>query len=176
MRFTEITRDPRFANLTAMLRVPFGSWGWKQEHPEVPFWTLWKRFDKQVPVEPPWNRDEALSALLDLLSSVARADEGLSYREEDLDWLVGAASGERALVVLNLLKAYATAPDETYTPAELALATGTAESSWRNKAAAGAIPGAVKRGKQWLLPRSVLLAQGAIKPEQVERLDAVRGS
>jgi Ser/Thr protein kinase RdoA (MazF antagonist) len=46
------------------------------------------------------------------------------------------------------------------TPAEIAAATGTAESTWRNKAAAGQVPGAVKKGKQWLIPRAVLRAQG----------------
>lgn len=42
------------------------------------------------------------------------------------------------------------------TPQEVAAATGTSDSQWRNKAAAGEIPGAIKKGKQWLLPRSVL--------------------
>lgn len=46
------------------------------------------------------------------------------------------------------------------TPKEVAEATGTSDSQWRNKAAAGQIPGAVKKGKQWLLPRSMLRAQG----------------
>lgn len=46
------------------------------------------------------------------------------------------------------------------TPQEVAEATDTSDSQWRNKAAAGNIPGAVKKGKQWLLPRSVLRAQG----------------
>jgi hypothetical protein len=50
--------------------------------------------------------------------------------------------------------------DNWMTPAEVAEATGTSDSQWRNKAAAGDIPGAVKKGKQWLLPRSVLRAQG----------------
>jgi len=45
-------------------------------------------------------------------------------------------------------------------PAEVAQITGTAESTWRNRAAAGKIPDAVKVGKQWLLPRAVLRAQG----------------
>ena len=40
------------------------------------------------------------------------------------------------------------------TPAEAAALTNTAESTWRNRAAAGQVPGAVKKGKQWLLPRS----------------------
>lgn len=46
------------------------------------------------------------------------------------------------------------------TPLEAAERTGTAESTWRNKAAAGQIPGAIKKGKQWLLPVSVLRSQG----------------
>ncbi len=52
------------------------------------------------------------------------------------------------------------AADNWMTPAEVAEAIGTSESNWRNKAAAGLIPGAVKKGKQWLLPRSVLRARG----------------
>lgn len=54
------------------------------------------------------------------------------------------------------------APDpnefEWFTPAEVASLTGTAESGWRNKAAAGEIPGAIKKGKQWLIPRATLRA------------------
>lgn len=42
------------------------------------------------------------------------------------------------------------------TPGEAAVLTGTAESGWRNRAAAGKIPGAVKKGKQWLIPRSAI--------------------
>ena len=39
------------------------------------------------------------------------------------------------------------------TPAEVAAETGTEESTWRRKLIAGQIPGAMKKGKQWLLPR-----------------------
>jgi hypothetical protein len=46
------------------------------------------------------------------------------------------------------------------TPAEAAALTNTAESTWRNKAAAGQVPGAIKKGKQWLIPRAWLRAQG----------------
>lgn len=42
--------------------------------------------------------------------------------------------------------------DTFYTPAEAAEMTDTAESSWRNRAAAGKIAGAIKKGKQWLIP------------------------
>jgi len=46
------------------------------------------------------------------------------------------------------------------TPGEIAAETGTNTSTWRNKAAAGKVPGAIKKGKQWLLPRVVLRGQG----------------
>lgn len=38
--------------------------------------------------------------------------------------------------------------------------SGMNESTWRNKAANGEIAGAVKKGKQWLLPVSVLRSRG----------------
>ena len=43
-------------------------------------------------------------------------------------------------------------PRQYATAAEAAVFTGTSESSWRNRAAVGQIPGAVKRGKTWLIP------------------------
>jgi hypothetical protein len=42
------------------------------------------------------------------------------------------------------------------TPAEAAAHFGGAEVTWRTRAAAGLIPGAVKKGKQWLFPRSAV--------------------
>jgi hypothetical protein len=38
------------------------------------------------------------------------------------------------------------------TPDELAKHTPIAASTWRNRAAAGQIPGAIKKGKTWLIP------------------------
>ena len=46
--------------------------------------------------------------------------------------------------------------EEMYTPAEIAEFTDTSEAQWRNKAAAGLLPGAIKKGKQWLIPRSAI--------------------
>ncbi len=56
------------------------------------------------------------------------------------------------------LAPYSAFDREELTPAQVAALTATAESTWRNKAAAGDIPGARKAGKQWLLPRAVLRA------------------
>lgn len=64
------------------------------------------------------------------------------------------ATSEAVREVTLLLKDSST--ESWLTPQEVAEATGTSDSQWRNKAAAGDIPGAIKKGKQWLLPRSVL--------------------
>jgi hypothetical protein len=40
------------------------------------------------------------------------------------------------------------------TPAEAAALTGTSESSWRNRCAAGQVEGAFKKGKQWIIPHA----------------------
>ncbi len=59
---------------------------------------------------------------------------------------VGYTATAPAFVAVALI------PRQYVTPNEAAAFTGTAESSWRNRAAAGEIPGAVKKGKQWLIP------------------------
>lgn len=43
------------------------------------------------------------------------------------------------------------------TPAEAAEMTGNHESHWRNLCANGQVIGAIKKGKQWLIPRRELL-------------------
>ena len=48
--------------------------------------------------------------------------------------------------------AVALIPRKYATASEAAALTDTAESGWRNRAAGGHIPGAVKRGKTWLIP------------------------
>jgi len=77
---------------------------------------------------------------------------------------------EYALVIMSMLFASAHAEDKYLTPPEIATQTGTSESNWRNKAAAGEFPGAVKRGKVWFIPYSVLRSRGIIKdyPGQIE--------
>jgi hypothetical protein len=64
-----------------------------------------------------------------------------------------------------MMLAYACASERFVTPAQVAAQTNTSESLWRNRAAAGSIPGAIKAGKQWLLPRDVLsLCYGVALP------------
>lgn len=53
-------------------------------------------------------------------------------------------------------KTVADISDSLLTPAEAAELFGGAESSWRNRAASGEIPGAFKKGKQWLIPKTAV--------------------
>lgn len=161
MKYSDILRNEHFNNLAAIIRVPFLSKTWKAEHPEVPFWT---RLDNLTEVKTEQlfatNRQEFVKRFVAFLAELTQADPRLAYTEADLAWFVEQMDGANALVLVSLLFAWFSAPDELLTPAEVAAITDTGESTWRNKAAGGEIPGAVKKGKQWLLPRSVLRGQG----------------
>jgi len=161
MKYQDILQNPHFNNLAAIIRVPFNSEHWRKEHNEVPFWTLLDELS-EVKTEEHFatNRAEFVNRFGAFLVTLTTADERLAYGEEDLAWFIEQMDGEHALPIISLLFAWFSAPDVTLTPVEVAEITNTAESTWRNKAAAGDIPGAVKRGKQWLLPRSVLRSQG----------------
>lgn len=163
MKYTEILRNEHFNNLAAIIRVPFLSEEWKVERPEVPFWSRIENLT-EVKTEQMFatNRPEFVKRFVAFLAELTQADPRLAYTEADLAWFIEQMDGENALVVASLLFAWFSAPDEMLTPVEVANATGTHESNWRNKAAAGEIPGAVKKGKQWLLPRSVLRGYGVL--------------
>lgn len=167
MKYTDILNHPSFQNIAAVIRVPFRSAYWRQQHPDVPFWTLLDDLTKLPggPTHPNW-----LSRWTELQVALAEADSSLVLSTEDVSWLLAWTEykpADEAIAVVAMLYAYASAPDETLTPAEIAAATGTAESTWRNKAAAGEIAGAVKRGKQWLIPERVLIdavTSGMVQP------------
>lgn len=159
MKYSDILKNPHFNNLAAIVRVPFLSHDWKKQHPQVPFWTLISNFDRATKS---LNKVEIIEAFTSLFFALTTADERLSYSEDDLNWFVGVLDGDPsdALVTLSMFKAWFSAPTALVTPTEIAEQTGTNESTWRNQAADGEIPGAIKKGKQWLIPVSVLRSRG----------------
>jgi len=163
MKFGTILKNKHFCNLAAIIRVPFLSHHWKKNHPEVPFWKLLDELN-DVKTEQMFhsNKDEFVTRFCAFLVTLTTADPRLTYSPEDLNWFIGAMENEYNYVIVNLLFAYFSANDEMLTAPEVAEITDTSESNWRNKAASGEIPGAVKKGKTWLLPRSVLRAQGVL--------------
>lgn len=156
MKFSDILKNKHFNNLAAIIRVPFLSERWRKKHAEVPFWKMINDLDQAKDV----SRTETVKHFCILLVTLTTADPRLNYAEEDLQWLVEEIDGSHGLTIASLLLAWASAPDTMLTPREVAEATGTSDSQWQNKAAAGDIPGAVKKGKQWLLPRSLLRSRG----------------
>lgn len=162
MKYSEIIRNPHFNNLAAIIRVSFDT-SWQRSHAGTPFWTLQDKFLATIaPDLPQIDRGEVVRTFTDMIVALVKADDRLTYTEDDLKWFVEILDrpvGE-AKAILHMLSAWWSAPDTMLTPVEVAEKTGTAESTWRNKAAAGEIPGAVKKGKQWLLPLSVLRSRG----------------
>ena len=114
-------------------------------------------------VETKLDKQEILVRFLALINAMHEADEQVTWSEDNLRWFVELLDSDAARTVLSLLLAFASAHDEWLTPAEIAGMTNTAESGWRNKAAAGEIPGAYKKGKQWLIPAHTLRALGILR-------------
>jgi len=177
MKFTEILHNEHFNRLAIICNVPFWGKKWQQDHPDVPFWSLWKDFDRATPVDVEWDKGEVISRFTVLITSITSADPRLLfYTKEDLDWFFGVLDGKHFRVTISLWKAWVSAVHEFVTPGELAEATGTSESNWRNKAAKGEIAGARKVGKNWLIPLALLKSQGVLpwdykRPEGVETDD-----
>lgn len=170
VKFSDIMTNPHFNNLAAIIRWPFRSHGWKRRHAAtVPFWLLIKALDDAN--AQPFDKKRWLLALSELLVAITKADPWLSYTTDDLEWMVEQLDTPYGATVASMFMASFSAPDEMLTPAEIAEATGTAESTWRNKAAGRRIPGATKRGKQWLLPRSVICSQ---VPEHADKLKQIK--
>jgi len=159
MKYRDVLRNKHFNNLAVSIRVPLLSPGWRKRHPHVPLISLEKQFSAAV-FNDVWNRGEVLTAFVNLITAIVEADERLSYSKEDMDWFVNVLENDNAQAILALFCAWYSAPDVFLTPAEVAQKTDTAESTWRNRAAAGKIPGAIKKGKQWLLPKTALRSQG----------------
>lgn len=168
--FLGIVHHPNFVRVSAIIRTPFWSSAWRHAHPDVPFWSLLDDVKKSLQIG---DRDAMFGALSTLLREIADATERLRYSEDDIDWLVRTMDEPNWSTTLWLLMAYASAPDTLYAPSELAAVTEIAESTWRKYAATGIVPGAVKKGKQWLLPKSVLIAQELLSPAQAERISVV---
>lgn len=158
--FSIILEDPHFNNLAAIIRVPFLSHSWKKQHASVPFWALIQNLSSVTPGEAGWNKEQVLAAFTDLLLEITTADTRLSYTPEDVKWFVETLDSDSHKAVISMLQAWYSAPGQLVTPAEIAEQTGSAESTWRNKAANGELPGSIKKGKQWLIQASVLRSRG----------------
>lgn len=170
-KFSEVLHNEHFNRLAIIINIPFHSPGWKNDHPHVPFWTLWTKFDQVTPISGGWNRSEVVVAFKDLITSLVfprkTTEPGfLFYNEDDLDWFFEMLDSPNGEVMISMFKAWVSAAHSFITPQEVAEATGTSESNWRNRAACRSgyqpLPGCRKIGKNWLIPLALLQAQGIL--------------
>lgn len=161
-RFSEVLENPHFNQFVTLLRRAM-SQHWRMRHPEVPSVrgaVEYRLMKLAKSLDAPAIKQDFLAEWVRLFSSTVEADPRLFYRPEDVTWLVEVLDSEYAAVIMSMLFAAVSSKQDYVTPAQVAEATGTHESGWRNKAAAGALIGAVKYGKQWLIPVASLRAYG----------------
>lgn len=165
INFTDIIHNEHFNKLAIIINIPFHSQKWRGAHPQVPFWTLWEKFNKVTPIDAAFNRTEVIAAFTDLITRVAEADSCLFYSQDDLDWFFEMLD-DREGPVVALFKAWVAAVHDFVTPAQIAAATNTGASTWRNRAAGQStnqpLPGGRKVGKTWLIPLALLQSQGVL--------------
>jgi len=156
--FREIMQNENFQRLAAFLRVASRP-DWLTAHPASKFGFCFGNFVRHAQSYHPDLRQNLIGDYAGMTSNAVEADIRLYpyVTTSALEWFVGLIDNEdRQFVgaVLILLLAVSACEDTVLTPAEAAKQTGTSESYWRNHAAAGNIPGAQKKGKQWLIPRA----------------------
>lgn len=165
MQLTQILNNPHFCNLVAIIRIALHSLDWREENPEERFSARIFQIESLMTREhfqDEGDKYEFTQLFIRLLKDIMVADHRLRYTKDDIQWFAEAMEQEQALVIMSMLFASAHAEDQYLTPPEIAAQTGKSESNWRNKAAAGEFPGAIKKGKVWLIPFSVLRSRGIV--------------
>jgi hypothetical protein len=157
MQARQVLKNKHFNRLAAIIRVPFHSSEWRQEHYRVDFWSMIESLDGAIEIDSP---EYILETLTSLLVAITKADSNLSYSPEDFDWIVEVLEDGDREMVFRLFQAWYAAEDKVVTSEEAAEITGEAASTWRNRANRGEVPGARKMGKTWLLPVSALRMMG----------------
>lgn len=159
MDYLNVTQDHSFQRLAAFIRAASAT-EWAQAHPESKFGFYYANFVRLARQYHPDLRGDLMTAFSGMTSAAVEVDVMLSHyvTTDAVAWFVGLLDGNRQAVktTLALLLAVASCEDTTLTPVEAAERTGTSESGWRNRAAAGLVPGARKVGKQWLIPSAWL--------------------
>ncbi len=158
MSMTTLLQDETFKRLCALIGV-VSSPLWQSKHPSCKAGFHYNNMLVRVEQYHPDLDAEISQNFYDLVSSAIDADETLKvyFRVSDVSWFLKALHGENEHVentktLLLLLFAMSKAEGKFISPVSASDLTGKAESSLRNMASAGQIPGAKMVGKQWLIP------------------------
>jgi len=170
--FSDILRDENFVEMAAFVRTPFRSAGWRNSRPEFPFHTKWNRVVALCRMDnAPWDKSAVVVAWSDLLLGITTSNPHKlrTYSTNNYEWLLSVIDSDQHKVIIGLLLAAISAPVSLWTPAELEEVSGVHAVTWRQRAQAGKIPGAIKKGKTWLLPSDGLWSFGFDAPRKDER-------
>lgn len=101
------------------------------------------------------NESQIIERLTGLLMAMLTADMDLfAYSEQEYVWLLGELTGDHRSLPMSLLLALSHVTVQGITPVEAAAISDWGEATWRAYCGQGKVLGAVKKGKQWLIPES----------------------
>ena len=155
MKLTEFFNSPSLQRLAFVIRVGYRSQYWQKRRPRLPFKLLTNNFDRVTKSDNNWNHDEVVAAFSQLYSRVVESDSRLYYKTEDVIWFIKQLDNENYLAI-HFMKVLWTTPHEYLTLEEVTEITTMSARTWREKAAKGRVPGATKKGKTWLIPKSYI--------------------
>lgn len=153
--FIEVMQRNEFQKLAAFMRIATAT-EWQQSHPESKFAWHYNRFVRFVKSSHPDLKDDIIGEFAGMVSSAIESDIRLAsyYTTDVFQWFIDVLSAKNTSTVLMMCLAVASCADNMLTPVECAERIGKAESTFRNRANNGDIAGALKKGKQWLIPES----------------------
>ncbi len=177
-----ITTNQRLNNLISAMLLAFFSKQWQSEHQDVwPEGTTSKFlevFDALVGAGGAGesNRLRAIEVLQSTMNQIHTIDPELkSCSSADLEWLseINQATPDFIEQVLATIWVWLHPMDEELTPQEARAAMPQQNqrhlSVIYRRMRSGLVPGAVKRGRQWLIPKSSLVALGYLEPDAMAR-------
>jgi len=165
-KYFDLFSNASLNRLAIVIRVSIASEDWRQRHPDLTIWHDWDRVQKII--KGGWHETETptlIESFIEVVAGVVASDPicALHAPEDFVWWIERAQRCDSLALNIWMAKCYLHPADDMITPAELAKLTNTAESGWRNKAHDSKIPGAIQKGKQWLLPKSALRLMGIIE-------------
>src|SRR5690242_14294040 len=145
---TAILQNKHFLQFAAILSVTMSP-GWRMRHPEMPStqstieYSL-SRLGHSTAKDAENIRRDFIDEWTNLFTQMVKADPGLSYSVEDMDWFVEILDGDdgAARVTFSMLFAVASTSAIWLTLDMVSAITGTPESTLRRHASEGRFAGA----------------------------------
>lgn len=160
----DIINAPTFRLLGALLRH-MNSAAWRKKHPIAAGGQTsiaWQKLFATSGGRIGSSSSEADAAVTNMLTvtNAMQADPALwgLLSTDDVDWIVEHVGSKDRRLLLNMLGVLIYTEADLITADEAAEISGHSAVNWRTRAAAGSVPGAVKKSNTWLFPRPIVEA------------------